>query len=234
MAGTIGTTNLDALPLAPQNQENIQLNTYERGQQQQGMQQQPPQSMQQQTQQGMQQQPQQGMQQPQQPQQPQRPDDPAVMQRQLNQFVTGLQQASAAGMTALPSRDIPQSQEHLIRDPQMQPNYLPAPIPQQTDYIRQQDITEDMIKAQMLQNMRAQQPIKTTADYLYEQLQIPIVIGILYFLFQLPFVRNLLFKFLPNTFNADGSQNLSGYISSSVIFGGLYLLATKAIVYIAV
>ena len=218
MAGAIGTTNLDALPLPSQTHENIQLNTYERGQ--------VPQQQQQQQQQAMQQQ--------QQQQQQQRPDDPAVMQRQMNQFVTGLQQASAAGMTALPSRDIPQSQEHLIRDPQMQPNYLPAPIPQQTDYIRQQDITEEMIKAQMLHNMREQQTQKTTADYLYEQLQIPIVIGILYFLFQLPFVRNLLFKFLPNTFNSDGTQNLSGYVCSSVIFGGLYLLATKAMVYIAV
>lgn len=233
MAGTIGTTNLDALPVA---QENIQLNTYERSQQQpqgqQHMQQQPQQHMQQHMQQ---QQPQQPQQQPQQQsQQPQRPDDPAVMQRHMNQFVTGLQQASAAGMTVLPSRDIPQNQEHLVRDPHMQPNYVPQPVPQQTDYIRQQDITEDMIKAQMLKNMRNVPPVQTTADYLYEQLQIPIVIGILYFLFQLPFIRNIMGKFLPSTLNADGSQQLSGYISNSVIFGGLYLLAIKTMAYLAV
>ena len=35
------------------------------------------------------------------------------MQKNLNQFVTGIQQASAAGMTTLPSRDIPQNQQFI-------------------------------------------------------------------------------------------------------------------------
>jgi hypothetical protein len=244
MASTIGTTDLDALPLSPQTNDNIQLHTQERRPQQQQqqpsqqhMQQQQQQPSQQHMQQQQQPQQQQHMQQQQQLQQQpqQRADDPAVMQKHMNQFVTGLQQASAAGMTGLPSRDIPQNAEYLVRDPQMQPNYIPPQQQQQPDYIRQQEMLEQRERPHRPQaHQQQQEPVRTTSDFIYDELQVPILIAVLYFLFQLPFVRNVLFKYLPQTFNGDGSQNLSGYICSSVLFGALYLLATKGMAYIAV
>lgn len=43
----------------------------------------------------------------------------------ISQIVNGLQQASLAGATTLPSRDIPQNTEQLTNDAQIQPNYVP-------------------------------------------------------------------------------------------------------------
>ena len=43
----------------------------------------------------------------------------------INSFVTGLQQAAANGALQLPSRDIPQSQNHITQDTQIKPNYIP-------------------------------------------------------------------------------------------------------------
>ena len=161
--------------------------------------------------------------------QQQRDNDPAINQQNLNQFVTGIQQASAAGMTALPSRDIPQNQESLTRDQQMKPNYIPAPA-ENTDYIREhQNNNEEMIR----EYARRQQKTDSL-DNMYNELQIPILIAVLYFTFQLPVVRKNLFKFLPSLFSKDGNPNLSGYITNSIIFGALYFGLTKGMKYFAI
>jgi hypothetical protein len=60
-------------------------------------------------------------------------------------------------------------------------------------------------------------------------MQIPILIGVLYFLFQLPVVRKNIFKYIPTLFHKDGNYNLSGYILNSVMFAGLYFIMTKGI-----
>ena len=71
-------------------------------------------------------------------------------------------------------------------------------------------------------------------DVLYDELQIPILIAVLYFTFQLPVVRKNLFKFLPSLFSKDGNPNLSGYITNSLIFGALYFGLTKGMKYFAI
>ena len=159
--------------------------------------------------------------------QQQRDNDPAINQQNLNQFVTGIQQASAAGMTGLPSRDIPQNQEALTRDQQMKPNYVPKP--EITDYIREQQNNEEIIR----EYARRQQKTDSLDD-MYNELQIPILIAVLYFTFQLPVVRKNLFKFLPSLFSKDGNPNLSGYILNSVVFAALYFGLTKGMKYFAI
>ena len=220
----IGTTSIDSLPMSQQGQ----------GQpiQQTQVQMQPQQQMQ--GQQQMQVQQIQG-----QPQenikldidhnriQHQRDNDPAINQQNLNQFVTGIQQASAAGMTGLPARDIPQNQEGLTRDHQMKPNYIPSN--ENVDYIREQQNNEDIIR----EYARRQQKTDSL-DNMYNELQIPILIAVLYFSFQLPIVRKNLFKFLPSLFSKDGNPNLSGYIVNSLIFAGLYFGLTKGLNYFSI
>lgn len=191
-----GTTSIDSLPISPQTQNNIQLEMNENVR----------------------------VDNPSQHLQKSREEDPAANQRNLNQFVTGLQQASASGMTGLPSRDIPQSQEHLTQDPQMKPNFIPSNQGGGGDYILNHQTSEDIIR----ENARRQ--TKTDSlDELYNEMQIPILIGVLYFLFQLPVVRKNIFKYIPTLFHKDGNYNLSGYILNSVMFAGLYFIMTKGI-----
>jgi len=105
---SIGTTSIDSLPISPQSGDNIRMDTYDKNIQIENQ----SQSLQE-----------------------NRDNDPAVKQKNMNQFVTGIQQASAAGLTELPSRDIPRNQEHLSQDIQIQPNHIPNEN-SQVDYIQ--------------------------------------------------------------------------------------------------
>ena len=193
----IGTTSIDSLPLSPQSGENIRRETLENNVQIAN----PAQALQQ-----------------------ERDNDPAIMQKNLNQFVTGIQQASAAGLTNLPSRDIPQNQQHISQDVQIKPNFLPPPEnTSQLDYIREHQSNADIIRAQ------AQKQIKRdTFEIIFEEAQIPFMLGILYFLFQLPIVQIQLCKILPSLCNKDGNPNLSGYIFTSAAFAGVYYFLMKS------
>ena len=198
MADT-STTNLDDLPLSPQNDGNIQLEATEKNVK---------------------------IENPAQELQATREADPAAKQKNMNQLVSGIQQASAAGMLGLPSRDVPQTQTHLTQDAQMQPNFVPeAPA----DYIQEYQTSEDIIKA----NAHRQEK-EDSLDLLYAELQTPILIGVMYFVFQLPVVRKNVFKFMPALFGKDGNPNLSGYVVNSVAFAALYFLMVKGIRYFSI
>ena len=62
----------------------------------------------------------------------QKPDGPPPSM-DVNEFVSGLQQATSSGMTQLPSRDIPIDQNAVLKDVQVKPNFVPESSP--TDYI---------------------------------------------------------------------------------------------------
>jgi hypothetical protein len=155
-----------------------------------------------------------------------RDNDPAVAQKNMNQFITGIQQASAAGYTALPARDIPQNQHTLTQDQEIQPNFIPQPLQPNNDYIANHISGNDIVR----ENMRRQES-NDSLDNVYNELQIPILIGVLFFLFQLPIVRKSLFKYLPTLFHTDGNLNLGGYISNSVLFGLAYYIVNKFIIH---
>ena len=55
----------------------------------------------------------------------QKPSQLTLDQSTISQIVNGLQQASLAGATTLPSRDIPLHTQQLTNDAQIQPNYIP-------------------------------------------------------------------------------------------------------------
>jgi hypothetical protein len=232
----IGTTSIDALPTSPQGPDNNirldinipldnQVTKLQQARDAELMQAQ--QAQQGQMQQGQAQMQQAQMQQAQGQGQPPAANANAMSQQNMNQFVSGLQQASAAGLTTLPSRDIPQSQSHLTQDPHMQPNYVPQE--QQGDYITEHQTNEDIIRKH---TQREQQ--ENSLDTFYNNLQAPILIAILYFLFQLPIVRKNILKFLPSLFNKDGNPNLIGYVINSAIFASLYFSMTKGIHYFSI
>ena len=223
----IGTTSIDNLPISPQtqSQDNIKLNiddSVSRLQQTrdadllQAQQNQPQQQFQ-----PAQNQPAQQFQ----PAQQNPMMTNAMSQQTMNQFVSGLQQASAAGLTTLPSRDIPQTQSHLTQDQQMQPNYIPREQIN-TDYITEHQTNDDILRKQAQKDQHSR-----GLDTFYNNLQTPILIAILYFLFQLPIVRKNIFKFAPSLFSKDGNPNLMGYVMNSTIFAALYFGLTRSVQY---
>lgn len=141
-------------------------------------------------------------------------------QSTINQIVSGLQAASVAGITQLPSRDIPRSVEPLTQDPQVQPNYIQPTT--QRDYIKESNTAEEMI-----QQREQKESSEKRADQIYEEIQTPILLSVLYFVFQLPILRKLLLKYIPVLFSADGNININGLGFMSVSFGGCYYFLNK-------
>ena len=61
---------------------------------------------------------------------------PQTLDREsINSIVTGLQQASAAGVTQLLSRDMPTTSNHIVQDQQVDVNYVPPVQDDQEDYL---------------------------------------------------------------------------------------------------
>ena len=130
-------------------------------------------------------------------------------QKVMNELVSGIQQASASGATALPSRDIP--------------NFVPQ-TEQQPDYIQNTDTEQDILARRM-----KSQNSRDSLEILYDEFQIPIIICLLYFIFQLPVVKSKFLSVLPSLYNMDGNPNLTGYIINSAFFGMAYYVISKSL-----
>jgi len=158
---------------------------------------------------------QQEQQQQQQQQQGPPPQTTVAANMNVNEFVSGLQRATSSGLTALPIRDVPRNTEPIISDQQTVPNYIPRdPV----DYIR-----EHHENTRSYMDHRARSSNQTESlDVVYDTLQVPVLLAILYFTFQLPVMRKYLLLYLPSIFNKDGNHNLSGLLFISVLFSCTY------------
>jgi hypothetical protein len=141
-------------------------------------------------------------------------------QSTISQIVNGLQQASVAGATTLPSRDIPQNTQAHTQDVYVQPNYVPPPT--NTDYINDQRDASEYINS-----YTRDEQMKNSLDIIYDELQTPLLISILYFLFQLPILKQTLFKYIPLLCHNDGNYNLNGLLFTSIAFGFLFFSLSK-------
>jgi hypothetical protein len=149
------------------------------------------------------------------------PNSVSLDQTTISQIVSGLQQASFNGATKLPSRDIPMTTTGLNTDPYVQPNYVPSP-PQPVDYIKNHENPEDMIHEYNKSTNR-----QNTLDDMYNEVQLPLLLAVLYFFFQLPFFRKFLFGYFPILFSNDGNLNINGLLFMSILFAILFYLINK-------
>lgn len=138
----------------------------------------------------------------------------------INQIVNGIQEASKSRLTELPSRDIPMNTQQVALDPQIQANYIPTES--KNDYIKNDETYGDVIK-----NVEYKNSEINNLDNLYGELQTPILIMIIYFLFQLPYTKEMFIKYAPSLFKNDGNQNFSGYVVTTLLFGLSYYLIVK-------
>jgi hypothetical protein len=146
-------------------------------------------------------------------------------QKIMNELVTGLQQASAGGATSLPSRDIPTTTTQ-FQDEQTKANFVPSPSlvdENVKDYIDDSD--QGIINNRLL----SKSTNKDTFETMYDEFQTPIILILLYFLYQLPVVRMKILYLLPSLHNDLGNPNISGYILNSILFGILYYIIMKSI-----
>jgi hypothetical protein len=102
--------------------------------------------------------------------------------------------------TELPQRDIPRETIEHAADPQVTQTYTP---PKQQDYIEHSPV---------------QMSTPSKLDRFLEEFRMPILVSILYILFHLPIVQQMLEKMAPSLF----LNSSTSILSKGVFFGGLY------------
>lgn len=145
---------------------------------------------------------------------------PEVDPNAMNKVLTGLQQAQMQGMTQLPSRDIPMQTHQMTQDKQIQPNYVPDN--EKGDYIKDEDTYETL-----LQKKKEKIEQEDRLDMLYNEMQMPILIMVLFFIFQMPFTQKKLLHLFPTMFKKDGNMSMSGYLLKTALFGLSFYLIMK-------
>ena len=147
---------------------------------------------------------------------------PPLDQNTINHIVSGIQQASSSGATQLPSRDMPTSTNHIAQDVQVQANYVPPPPPQHSDYIQEYEENNDIVD-----DYYDKQKRNASLDSMYDELQTPLLLAVLFFLFQLPFFKKYLFAYMPMLFLNDGNYNIYGFVFMSAFFAFVYYILSK-------
>ena len=144
---------------------------------------------------------------------------------ELNNIIAGLQKAASNGATELPTRDRPMQTNPVMMDQNIKPDFVPEQP--SVDYIQNYN-------TQQAQLQQLQQDTQRTLNlsYLIDELQLPIIVGLLFYIFQMPFTSSLLQKYLTFMFKKDGHYNQVGYISISVLFGAIYYSTTLALKHI--
>jgi len=145
----------------------------------------------------------------------------------VNSFITGIQNAAANGGLQLPSRDIPQSQTHLTQDAALKPNYIPDN--NNTDYIE-----NSYNHNQIVDEHKRKEVNNNNLDSLYDDIHIPIILAVIYFVFQLPIIKKNTLKYIPSLFSKDGNYNFVGYIITSMAFASTYYFIIKSLEYLTI
>lgn len=122
-------------------------------------------------------------------------------------------------LPSMPNRGIPQDTTAFQNDEHMIPNHIPS-TKLTHDYLREYETKLEKMSDQHQKEKHREDLVVST----YDEFQTPILIGVLFFLFQLPIINTLIFKHLGflKIHNEDGNMNLYGMILKSVMFGLFY------------
>jgi hypothetical protein len=126
----------------------------------------------------------------------------------------------------LPSRDLPIDEDEYLHDEEITANYIPK-VRFKDDYVKDY---EEVTTEKILQRERKKKN-DSWVDALLNDLQVPLLITMLFFLFQMPAVNTIFFKrfaFL-SIYNSDGNINFFGIALKSIIFGGIFYCLQKTV-----
>lgn len=146
---------------------------------------------------------------------------PEPQDRQLPAISGGMGGFSGMGMPAPPPDQVNRGVDNdaYMHDEQVMPNYVPTQK-LTTDYLREY---EDKVAKKTEEYARAKHQ-ESMITSLYDEIQIPILIGVLFFVFQMPFLNAMMFKYLSfmQLYHEDGNLNLFGITFKSILFGLCY------------
>jgi hypothetical protein len=139
------------------------------------------------------------------------------------------EQAEMGRQHRLPSRDIPIDQSGYQNDEEVQPNYIPK-TKITKDFVKEYEtLTDSNIRRHELEKRH-----QSKMDRIITELQVPMTVAILFYLFQMPTVNTIFFKnfgFL-SIYNGDGNINYYGITLKSALFGALFYIVQNSIDYL--
>lgn len=141
----------------------------------------------------------------------------------INQMVASVEAASSQGAVSLPVRDVPMQTSSIVQDPSAHPNHVPGSEPS----IDKKYMEEISSHNDILEQAKHQKNKMDTMDYLLDELQWPILGGILYFVFRLPYFDRLVGKYIPSLIKGDGNMKLGGYLVSALAFSIVWYGVSK-------
>lgn len=129
----------------------------------------------------------------------------------------------------LPSRDIPQDTGSYNHDPEITPNYIP-PAKTQTEFVQEYEDAH----ARTIQEKKRQKRAIQTLDDVFLEIRIPMIVALLYMVFQSPVFQTVIFKKLSfmGVYGPDGNINMMGMFVKSIIFGAAYYGLDKIVEYV--
>ena len=132
--------------------------------------------------------------------------------------------AMTNGGTELPQRDIPMNQNQYVQDKQIKPNYIPHSHDRKY-------IDEEREQLEFLKERRRRKLMKHNDD-IYDEMQTPIFIMVLFFILQLPIFTSLLKRHFPSFFLADNNLTLGGQLFKTLTFGAGFYGLQKLVNYL--
>lgn len=146
-----------------------------------------------------------------------------MSQEAMSQFNQELKQAGQSNLTQLPTRDVPMNPLLHTQDNEAQPNHIPEER-NPTDYVQQFANIEQAVK-QGANNEKND----NFMENIYEEIQTPLLIFVLFFIFQLPSVSKQFNNQFPILLSNDSSLTLKGYIVKSFIVALLFFIIKKGV-----
>ena len=119
----------------------------------------------------------------------------------------------------LPSRDIPMDQLQYQQDEEIQPNYVPKPKLTK-DYVREY---EEAAEKAAQKHEKSKRQVEQIEDAMVD-FQLPVLVALLFFIFQIPIVHTVMYRYMSALpiFHSDGNLNFYGFLFKSAMFGSAF------------
>lgn len=142
-----------------------------------------------------------------------------------HEMIGQLQQAIQTGATSLPSKHVPIDPSKVTTDPNIQANFIPNS--NNTNYIQNDMLVKDLINEDTLYNKS-----QKSYEFLFNEFKMPLLIGLLFFIFQIPVFKKKMRNIFPILVSKDGNNNIYGYVFNSLLFVIAYYILNKLIEYL--
>lgn len=143
-----------------------------------------------------------------------------------SKLISSIQQVSDPNLLKIPSTHMAPDSLQYVQDPTVLPTYIPPTDMADSNYI--QNAATQPNPTEVIKNTNTSVNY-SSADLMYEEIQTPALLAILFFLFQLPVFKKTNYAYLRFLFSDDGQYNIKGHLFTSVIFSITYYSITLII-----